>query len=209
MNKILPLFLIIFFSIVVNAQEEKPFFDFYEAAAELGLGGAIYGAQFKANHNWIDKKRYAISSGIGFSSFWGKPNSYTSYNPYLVERSNISGFATDNHLRIYSGAKLFAFKNQRAFFSAEGYVGGFHAYQRGSYTHERLDVDQPYAAGQMFFDYGTRLGIGVRLYQTFGVSLHVTNSLRQLGYGYKLLPTLYQYETDNKQSLGLSFYWKM
>lgn len=180
-----------------------------ETSFELGLGGANYGLQAKANHHWIETENFTVMSGLGFSTFWGSIGNYTQYYPELAALSDISGFRTDNHLRLYSGVRLGLFKKKKLSLSAEGYFGGYHAYMNGSHFHERLQINQDYSASQFFFDYGTRLGIAYKINDKINIQGTLTNTLRQLNYGYRILPMIYQYNPDNKMSLGVGVIWSL
>lgn len=208
MNKIILTTLLLIISVFAFGQETK-IINSIETTLELGLGGAIYGTQVKANHHWIEKDKITVLSGLSFSTFWSGVNNYTAYYPSLAALTEIKGFTTDNHLRIYSGAKFSFFKKKKINLSVEGYFGGYNSYMNGSYFHERLQVNQKYKAGQFFADYGTRLGFGYQINDKIGLQATLINSLRQLGYGYRLAPTVYQYNPDNKMSLGIGMVWNL
>jgi hypothetical protein len=174
-----------------------------ETSIELGLGGANLGLQGKINHHWTSSDRLTTMSSLSFSSFWGQIGNYTQYYPSLAALSDISGFRTDNHLRLYSGAKIALFSKRKLQLSAEAYLGGYHAFMSGKHFHERLQINQDYSASQFFFDYGTRFGINYKVNDQIGILATLNNSWRQLGYGYRILPMLYQYNPDNKMSFGL------
>lgn len=180
-----------------------------ETSFELGFGGANFGLQTKANHHWIETENFTVMSGLSFSTFWSSIGNYTQYFPELAALSDISGFRTDNHLRVYSGVRLSLFKKKKLSLSAEGYFGGYHAYMNGNHFHERLQINQDYSASQFLFDYGTRLGIGYQINDKIGINATLNNSLRQLGYGYRFLPMIYQYNPDNKMSLGVGVMWSL
>ncbi len=203
MNKIKLTICFLLISTFSFGQETTPIINSVETSLELGLGGAIYGLQAKANHHWIEKESYTVLSSLSFSTFWGPINNYTQYFPELAAAAEITGLTTDNHLRVYSGIRFALFKKRNLSLSAEGYLGGYNAYMNGNYYHERLDVNQDYSASQFFFDYGTRFGIGFRINDKLQIQGILNNSLRQMNYGYKFLPTIYQYNPDNKVSLGL------
>lgn len=174
-----------------------------ETSFELGLGGANLGVQGKINHHWTETDRLTVMTSLSLSSFWGGIGNYTQYYPSLAALSDISGFRTDNHLRLYSGATMALFKKRKLSLSAEVYAGGYHAYMNGQHFHERLQINQAYSASQVFFDYGTRLGIRYPINEKIGIYATLNNSWRQLDYGYRILPMLYQYNPDNKMSFGL------
>lgn len=180
-----------------------------ETSFELGLGGANYGLQAKANHHWTESEHLTTMSSLSFSTFWSSIGNYTQYYPELVALSDITGFRTDNHLRIYSGVRLSLFKKRKFTLSGEGYFGGYHAYMNGSHFHERLQINQDYSASQFFFDYGTRFSIGYQINDKIGVNATLNNSFRQLNYGYRVLPMIYQYNPDNKMSLGVGVIWNL
>lgn len=180
-----------------------------ETSFELGLGGANYGLQVKANYHWTETERLTTMSSLSFSTFWSSIGNYTQFYPELAALSDISGYNTDNHLRVYSGVRRSYFKKKKLMLSAEGYLGVYHAYMNGSHFHERLQINQDYSASQLLFDYGTRLGIGYQINDKIGINATLTNSLRQLGYGYRVLPMLYQYSPDNKMSLGIGAIWNL
>lgn len=209
MNNIKIIIFLILFSTACFGQETTKVINSIETTLELGLGGANYGVQVKANHDWLEENRITLSSSLSYSTFWGPINNYTQYYPSLSALTDISGFTTDNHLRLYSGLEFAFFKKRNFSLSIEGYLGGYNAYMNGNYFHERLQVEQDYSASQFFFDYGTRLGMCYYVNSKFGIQGTLNNSLRQLGYGYKLLPTIYQYNPDNKMSLGFGIVWRL
>ena len=209
MNKI---YIILSLSLITTlsfGQESDKIFNSVESSFELGLGGAILGLQAKANHHWTESDRLTTMSSISFSTFWSSINNYTQYYPELSALTDITGFTTDNHLRIYSGVRLSLFKKKKLMLSAEGYFGGYNAYMNGNYYHERLQINQHYSASQFLFDYGSRLGIAYQINDKIGINATLNNSLRQLNYGYRFLPMLYQYEPDNKMSLGIGIIWNL
>lgn len=190
-------------------QESSRFFNTAETSLELGFGGAIFGLQAKANHHWTESDRLTTMSSVSFSTFWSSIGNYTQYYPELAALTDITGFTTDNHLRIYSGVRLSLLKNRKLSLSAEGYFGGYNSYMNGNYFHERLQINQDYAASQFFFDYGSRLGIAYQINNKISIQGTLNNSLRQLGYGYRILPMIYQYNPDNKLSLGVCTIWRL
>lgn len=209
MNKLIITTLFLLSTVFGFGQQTDKIINSLEVSFELGLGGAIYGTQVKANHHWIENDRLTVLSGLSYSTFWSPINTYTQYYPSLSALTEIKGFTTDNHLRVYSGVQFSFFKKRKMNVSIEGYFGGYHAYMNGNYFHERLQVNQDYKASQFFADYGSRLGLGYQINDKFGIRMTLNNSLRQLGYGYKLAPTVYQYNPDNKMSLGVGVVIKL
>jgi hypothetical protein len=209
MNKIQLIIGALLITVSSFGQETTKVIHSVETSFELGLGGALYGLQVKANHHWQEKGRWTVLSGVSYSTFWSSVNTYTQYFPTLAEEADITGFTTDNHLRAYTGVRWALFKKCNFILSAEGYLGGYNAYMNGNYSHERLQVDQDYTASQFFFDYGTRLGMTVKVNDKLQIQATINNSLRQMGFGYKFLPTIYQYNPDNKMSLGIGAVWNL
>ncbi|MFY0674989.1 MAG: hypothetical protein JXQ87_16430 [Bacteroidia bacterium] len=179
----------------------------FETSLDLGLGGAIFGLQAKANHHWKEYEHLTIMSGLSINTYWSSVENYTQYFPELNALTDITGFNTDNHLRVYSGLRWALFKSKKLMLSTEVYFGAYHAYMRGNQYHERLQINQDYVASQLFLDYGTRFAIGYQVTEKLSVQATLNNSLRQLGYGYRLLPMIYQFNPDNKIGLGIGLVW--
>jgi hypothetical protein len=211
MRKLLTLNLALAFLLFANASiaQENKIVNSLETSFELGLGGANFGLQAKANHHWKEFQHLTIMSGLSFNTYWSSIENYTQYFPELDALTDITGFNTDNHLRVYSGVRWSLLRSKKLLLSSEIYFGAYHAYMNGSHYHERLQINQDYSASQLFFDYGTRFAFGFQVNDKLTIQATLNNSLRQLGYGYRLLPTLYQFNPDNKIGLGIGVVWSL
>ncbi|MEO1711992.1 MAG: hypothetical protein AAFU60_01535 [Bacteroidota bacterium] len=179
-----------------NEASNTPFVQSLEITFEFGSGGGDYGVQAKLNHRWLGTEKWDLISGLGLSSFWGS-------EAIDAPPSQSSGFTTDNHLRFYSGGRLFLFQKRRGLLSLEGYLGGYHALTKGRFTDTALDIERDYQTGAWIFDYGTRIGLGWQFTSKLGAILTVNNSWKQADSGLGVLAGLFAGEPDGKMSVGV------
>lgn len=165
-----------------------------QLSIEIGSGGGNYGSQFKLNHHWLERGKITYLSGIGFSTFWGSEK-----NDELISKTR--GFTTDNHLRIYSGVHLEFLKKMSVML--EGYVGGYHAYTKGTFESRELDINRSYKSSEVLFDYGSRLSIGYRIKEQLSAQFVLNNSWKQSNSGLGRLAGIFAGEPDGKMSFGL------
>ena len=195
------IFTVVLFSVIATAQKgERPFFQNTELSFELGSGGGEYGLQVKFNHYWTEAQKINLLSGISYSSFWASEKAEGTL-------TSSSGYTTDNHLRVYSGITGVFFK--KMYFSAEGYVGVYHAFTKGSFESEAFEVSRDFRSSAFLADYGSRLGIGYQLKERMGIQLTVNNSWRQVDSSLGPLAGLFAGEPDGKLSVGIGVNYRL
>lgn len=185
---------IILSNIAIAQDGVKPLINYTEMSVELGSGGGDYGLQFKVNHLWHETPKINVISGISYTTFWGSEKIDGQF-------SKTSGFTTDNHLRIYTGASISFFK--KMFFSIEGYVGGYHAFTKGNLENETFNINSDFKSSELLFDYGSRLMLGYRIKERIGMQLSLNNSWNQVDSGLGFLAGLFAGEPDGKMSFGI------
>ena len=190
---------LIFFSNILNAQNEgNKLIHNVELSLERGLGGGDYGLQAKFNHHWYQNRKVNFSSGLSYSSFWGSKSK---------ENERTNGFDTDNHLRLDSGLNVNLSKKMYLFL--EGYIGGYHAFTKGSFKHEVFNIDRNFKSSEFLFDYGSRLVIEYRLKDKLGIQLLLNNSWKQINNSLGFYVGLFEGQPDGKMSFGLGINYKL
>lgn len=161
-----------------------------------GKGAGRIGLAGKINYPWLNKGAFKVQSGILISS-------YASSNHISKKDYSVSSFTSDNHLQLHTGIEQSLFKKKRIYLFTELYAGGYNVFRKGNLKNSVLSIDREYKNNEFLLDYGSRLGIGYRIKDKWGIQLSLTNSWRQINNGIGVIPSLLLGEADNKMSIGL------
>ncbi len=184
----------------VNPDESR-FLHSVGAELQLGYGGGPLGIMVQADRVWGFRKKLFYYSSLSFSSF-------TASEAYDESPVRITGFSTDNHLRLHFGGGVRFLKSMRLRLRLDVYGGMFHYWTRGRYFQSALGIERDYRVSRLIMDWGTRLQLGYNINQKWGVQLSLTNSWKQAAFGLGVPVGLLAGQPDGKASFGFGIRYR-
>lgn len=169
--------------------QEAPFIRSIELEYQKAVFDPSRGLSLRANHAWKGQEKSILQTGLTLTGLLA-PGSSPSTTGTLSE------FNSRLRIQAHTGYERSILGSNKLYGIAEVFVGIRLGIISGSLNQTSQDFDRGFSATTVQWDAGTRIGLGYRLGEKWGVQLTLTNSWRQINNPLGLPPGLFFWGPD-------------
>lgn len=141
----------------------------YEGEIDYAFGGGAYGLSVKVNHQWTEKPKFNLRSGVSGAYF-------IESNSLSTDMYDRKGVLFDPHANINSGFTLQLFKG-KVQLGFDLYAGLYILKRQGKYSSDVIVFTQnKYSFQKTYFDWGSRISLAYKINEQIGLQLTVNKS---------------------------------